>query len=140
MKNTKRILAAALCVLMLVSCMGLTAFAATPDNVRQYGAEGGYLAIGDSVCRGCGSEGYFIPSQDHSHYYDYTQRNVEGAFPYVVAQAVGCSMPADRLQLPKGAAVQHRRRKIQRGGREKHRRDARAGARRAHRSLAVLSG
>ena len=94
MKNTKRILAAALCVLMLVSCMGLTAFAATPDNVRQYGAEGGYLAIGDSVCRGCGTDGYFIPVEgSQSHYNDYSVRNVEGAFPYIVAQAVGCTMP-----------------------------------------------
>ena len=42
MKNgTKRLLSMALCVLMLVSCMGLTAFAAAPENVRQYGAEGG---------------------------------------------------------------------------------------------------
>ena len=93
--RTKRLLAMALSLIMIFSCMSMGVFAADEETVRQYGKEGGYLAIGDSVCRGCGSEGYFIPSQDHSHYYDYTQRNVEGAFPYVVAQAVGCSMPAD---------------------------------------------
>ena len=96
MKNgTKRLLAMALCVLMLVSCMGLTAFAATPENVRQYGQENGYLAIGDSICRGLGTEGYFIYEQGKSHYSNFAYRNVEGSFPCVVAQAVGCNMPAD---------------------------------------------
>ena len=87
-KTTKRLWAMALCLLMVFSCLGVQAFAATPENVRQYGAEGGYLAIGDSVCRGCGS-----PGHDLGQYNDYTQRNVEGAFPYIVAQAVGCCTP-----------------------------------------------
>ena len=96
MKNgSKRLLAMALCLVMLCSCLGVQAFAATPDDVRQYGAEGGYLAIGDSVCRGCGSEGYFIPEKGgSSHYNDYSQRLVEGSFPYIVGKAVGCDMPS----------------------------------------------
>ena len=90
MKNgTKRLLAMALCLMMLFSCMGIQAFAATEETVRQYGKDGGYLAIGDSICRGCGAIGYPQP------YYDYTKRNVEGAFPYIVAQAVGCSAPEE---------------------------------------------
>lgn len=90
MKNrTKRLLAMALSLIMIFSCMSMGVFAADEETVRQYGEEGGYLAIGDSVCRGCGTAGYPQP------YYNYSKRNVEGAFPYIVAKAVGCTMPEE---------------------------------------------
>ena len=89
MKNgTKRLLSMVLCLVMLCSCMGIQAFAATEETVRQYGKDGGYLAIGDSVCRGCGTKGF-----EDGAYDDYAQRNVEGSFPYIVGKAVGCDMP-----------------------------------------------
>ena len=91
MKKTTRFLSLVLTLMMVFSCIGMEAFAATAETVKQYGAnpDGGYLAIGDSICRGCGTAGYPHP------YYDYAQRNVEGAFPYIIAQAVGCSTPDD---------------------------------------------
>ena len=90
MKNrTRRLLAMALSLIMIFSCMSMGVFAADEETVRQYGEEGGYLAIGDSVCRGCGTAGYPQP------YYNYSKRNVEGAFPYIVAKAVGCTMPEE---------------------------------------------
>lgn len=91
MKGTMcRILVFVLAVAFTVSCLGIGAFAATEENVRQYGSEGGYLAIGDSICRGCGTVGYFKPLEQ---YYDYDKRNVEGSFPYIVAKAIGCQTP-----------------------------------------------
>ena len=87
--RTKRLLALALSLIMIFSCMGMGVFAADEETVRQYGKEGGYLAIGDSVCRGCGTAGYPQP------YYNYAKRNVEGSFPYIVAKAVGCTMPEE---------------------------------------------
>ena len=90
MKNrTRRLLAMALSLIMIFSCMSMGVFAADEETVRQYGEEGGYLAIGDSVCRGCGTAGYPQP------YYNYAKRNVEGSFPYIVAKAVGCTMPEE---------------------------------------------
>lgn len=56
--------------------------------VKQYGKGGGYLAIGDSISRGCGAtENY---SSYEGRYREYQFRKVPGAFPLTVAEAIGC--------------------------------------------------
>ena len=98
-KNIKRTLSIILSLLMVLSCCA-TAFAATKETVYQYGKEGGYLAIGDSISRGCGADGFYIgPNGEYQpegegQYGDYSIRNVEGCVPYQIAQAVGCTAPA----------------------------------------------
>lgn len=94
--NTGKLLCVILSILMLIPC-AVPAFAATKETVRQYGQEGGYLAIGDSISRGCGSEGFYL-EQDKAEggQYDlFYLRNVQGCVPYQVAQAVGCKAPDD---------------------------------------------
>ena len=59
-KNMRRILAALLSVLLVFACCTAAVSAATAETVRQFGKEGGYLAIGDSISRGCGAEGFYI--------------------------------------------------------------------------------
>ncbi len=59
-KNVQKVLALILTALILSSCCSLLATAATKDTVVQYGKAGGYLAIDDSIARGCGSEGFYI--------------------------------------------------------------------------------
>ena len=91
--------------LLLVLCMliplAAPAMAATKETVRQYGKEGGYLAIGDSISRGCGAEGFYIGDNGEylpdgeGQYGNYALRNVQGCVPYQIAQAVGCVAPMD---------------------------------------------
>ena len=99
-KNFRTVLALLLTALMALSCVSVS-FAATKDTVKQYGKAGGYLAIGDSISRGCGAEGFYI-DKDGSYmpngegqYGAYELRNVQGCLPYQVAQAVGCEAPMD---------------------------------------------
>ena len=101
MKNlSHKILACALVLALMFTCC-VPAFAATKDTVRQYGAEGGYLAIGDSISRGCGAEGFYIGRNGEylpdgeGQYGEYDLRNVQGCVPYQIAQAVGCTAPMD---------------------------------------------
>ena len=81
--------------------LAVPATAATKDTVRQYGKEGGYLAIGDSISRGCGAEGFYIGDNGEylpdgeGQYGNYALRNVQGCVPYQIAQAVGCNAPMD---------------------------------------------
>jgi len=87
-------LALLLAVLILVSCMSVGTFAADKP-VRQYGQAdengyGGYIALGDSVARGCGANG-----TDMSAYRNYKNRVVENSYPYTVAKAVGCTIVND---------------------------------------------
>ena len=99
-KRIRSILALVLALLITVSC-GSAAFAATAKTVRQYGKEGGYLAIGDSISRGCGAEGFYIGKdgeylpKGEGQYGAYELRNVQGCVPYQIAQAVGCTAPMD---------------------------------------------
>ena len=91
-KNVKRTIALILTLVLAFSCIGAGAFAATADTVKQYGKNGGYLAFGDSICRGCGAKGYYY---DPNQYNTYDMRDVDGSFPYEIAQAVGCTAPMD---------------------------------------------
>ena len=92
----KKLVSAVLVALLLFSCAA-TAFAANKDTVRQYGKEGGYLAIGDSISRGCGSDGFYMDTDkaEGGQYDLYYMRNVQGAIPTQIAKAVGCTMPDD---------------------------------------------
>ena len=100
-KNMRRILAALLSVLLVFACCTAAVSAATADTVRQFGKEGGYLAIGDSISRGCGAEGFYIGRNGEylpdgeGQYGEYDMRNVQGCVPYQIAQAVGCTAPMD---------------------------------------------
>ena len=97
-KSFRNTLAALLSLLLVLSCF-VPAFAAVP----KYGEQGGYLAIGDSIGRGCGAEGSYLdkdgnPTGDPKpggQYDIYEMRNVKGAYTTQVAEAVGCKMPAD---------------------------------------------
>lgn len=94
----KKIISLTLVLVMAVSCISITASAATTDNVYQYGLEGGYLAIGDSIGRGCGADGFYMDrdiAADGGQYDILSLRNVEGSYPYTIAKAVGCTTPAD---------------------------------------------
>ncbi|MBR2731655.1 MAG: hypothetical protein IKD72_06700, partial [Clostridia bacterium] len=99
-KQLRSTLAFALSLLIAFSCCSV-AFAATKETVRQYGKEGGYLAIGDSISRGCGAEGFYIgPNGEYQpegegQYGAYEMRNVQGCVPYQIAEAVGCTAPMD---------------------------------------------
>lgn len=95
-KRMHSILAAVLALVLLGACV-IPALAATAETVTQYGEAGGYLAIGDSISRGCGAEGFYI-DQDKAEGGQYDElflRNVQGAFPTQLAAAFGCKMPDD---------------------------------------------
>ena len=67
-RSVKTILSITLSLLILFSCCAV-GFAATEKNVRQYGKEGGYLAIGDSISRGCGAAANLGATVDEKHRY-----------------------------------------------------------------------
>lgn len=100
-QNIRRVLAVILAAVLTVSCCSAAASAATAQTVPQYGKAGGYLAIGDSISRGCGAEGFYIGRNGETlpdgegQYGEYDLRNVQGCFPYQIAQAVGCTAPMD---------------------------------------------
>ncbi len=102
MKRTiKKVISFLLTALLLFACVAVGASAATKETVYQYGKAGGYLAIGDSISRGCGTTGFYkdkdgnpLPEGEEGGQYDeYFMRNVEGAVPTQIAEAVGCEMP-----------------------------------------------
>ena len=99
-KRIRSVLALVLACVIAFSCC-CAALAATRETVRQYGKEGGYLAIGDSISRGCGAEGFYIGRNGETmpkgegQYAEYDMRNVQGCVPYQVAEAVGCIAPMD---------------------------------------------
>ena len=84
-------------LLIITGSFSVCGSASDGFDLTQYGREGGYLAIGDSISRGCGADGFYIDTDkaEGGQYDLFYLRNVEGAFPYLVAQAVGCSTPAD---------------------------------------------
>ena len=94
MKRSFRIISLLLILVMLFSLCAVSASAATEENVKQYGqvdekGHDGFLIFGDSFSRGLGATEDYL---DHE-YSDFSLRNVTGAFPYLVADAVGCSTP-----------------------------------------------
>ena len=101
-KQLKKTLSLVLTLLLALSCFAVLAGAAAPE-VTQYGEAGGYLAIGDSIGRGCGADGSYLDengnptgSNKPAGQYDmYNLRNVQGAYTTLVAEAVGCKMPDD---------------------------------------------
>ena len=96
-KQLRNTLAVALSLLFVFSCFVLPVSAALPD----YSADGGYLAIGDSIGRGCGADGSYIykdgsPTNSNKpggQYDQYEFRNVEGAYTTLIAQELNCKMP-----------------------------------------------
>ena len=103
-KLLKSTLALTLTLTLALSCLILPVGAAS--QVPQYGAEEingktGYLAIGDSIGRGCGSEGSYLDQDNNptgdkdpaGQYDNYYQRNCTGAYTTLVAEGVGCNMP-----------------------------------------------
>ena len=98
-KNLTRMISLLLVFLMAFSCLGMLSYAATAENVVQYGKAGGYLAIGDSISRGCGATGFYYAEdgtylpEGEGQYGAYHIRNVDGCVPYQIAQAVGCTAP-----------------------------------------------
>ena len=102
MKKLRNTLALLLSLLLMLSVFALPANAATAKNVKQYGTEGGYLAFGDSIGRGCGSEGFYLDEQGNplpegqepgGQYDIYAMRNVKGAYPTLISEAIGCEAP-----------------------------------------------
>lgn len=97
----KKTLSVLLAFIIAFSCMTMVASAATAETVTQYGQQNGYLAIGDSISRGCGATGFYkdrdgnIYGGEGGQYDLYDMRNVEGALPYLIAEAVGCKAPMD---------------------------------------------
>ena len=93
----KKTISIILCVILTISCFACIASAASTETVKQYGNEGGYLAIGDSLFRGCGADGFYINNDEYEggQYDMYFLRNVVGAVPNQISQAVGCYAPDD---------------------------------------------
>lgn len=99
----RKALSVFLCILMIFSCVAVMASAAKKDDVYQYGADGGYLAIGDSIGKGCGAEGSYIGKNGErltvetcgGQYNDNDCRYVVGSYAAQVADAVGCEAPED---------------------------------------------
>lgn len=96
-KIIRRAISMLLAMLLTAACCSVATSAATVENVYQYGKEGGYLAIGDSISRGCGSDGFYLDQDKASggQYDLFYMRNVQGCVPYQIAQAVGCTAPDD---------------------------------------------
>ncbi len=114
MKKTKRIIAVVLAVLVMASCLCVTAFAdgdVGENLVSKYKTGIGYLAIGDSWTRGYGAsekwddEGYNMDAPDGVTVYTEKGktvgsrycRNVTGSYPWLVANALGLQSENDIL-------------------------------------------
>ena len=93
----KKIISVVLCVTFIISYFTFTGQSANAETVKQYGKAGGYLAIGDSLFRGCGADGFYINNDEYEggQYDMYFLRNVVGAVPNQISQAVGCNAPDD---------------------------------------------
>lgn len=93
----KKSLALILALIMAFSCLSLTSFAANKENLAfKVQGKGGYLAIGDSIGMGCGSDGYYL-----GHYHgNYDYRDCEGSYVTQIANAVGCDIPSHSMGDP----------------------------------------
>lgn len=84
MKGSYKLLSLFLACVLLFSCLGIPAFAATKDNVKHYDT---MLAFGSSVARGStlpGFEDYWSPDWVHG---------LQGSYPSLVADY--CSIPLE---------------------------------------------
>jgi len=108
MKKSSRILSFLLALIFSVSLCSVCAAAEIPvePELSSYGE--GFLAIGDSYVRGMGSSDnwdsiYYMDNLPGNLTWTYRAttratvncRNVEGAFTYRIAQAIGCCTPED---------------------------------------------
>lgn len=88
MKKTSKALATLLAVVMLFSCVSAVAMAESPEYTQE---DFTYVAFGDSYTRGMGcSDTWEADTKLDYSGYDHQSRNVPGAYPYIVAQALGC--------------------------------------------------
>ena len=78
----KKLLVFVLSALMLSAVFPTSVFAATENDVKEYS---GYTCFGDSMTRGLGSNG-----DNWGIAGNFTNRNVEGAYPYIISQAINC--------------------------------------------------
>jgi len=89
MKRTSKALALLLALVMVFSCISVQAFAATKETVMQVEDDGGYLAVGDSIAWGMGTDAWLNGG------FGYESRDVAGTIPKQVADAVGCEYVND---------------------------------------------
>lgn len=91
----KKFISLILALAMVLGMCTTFSFAGSEPTYKQYE---GYIAFGDSMTRGVGTEEWAVPS-NFSKAYDYNVRNVYGitggaivnaAYPYTVANAIGC--------------------------------------------------
>lgn len=80
-KMTKRIASAVLALVMALSVLCCSAFAATPENVKHYGT---YMAIGDSIGSGFGQPDYNNQAEKDGTIVEWGKR-IDGAYPSFVS-------------------------------------------------------
>ena len=78
MKKTSKVLALVLALVLVFSCVGAEAFAATPGNVKKYNS---MVVLGSSIMRGCGLSGYDTISSSAA-----VQQGLTGSTPSLVAE------------------------------------------------------
>jgi len=91
MKRTSKALALLLALVMIFSCIGVQALAATAENVIQVSRDGGYLAIGDSI-----SAGMCCDANVNKEYVG-VYNNFEGSCVSQIADALGCTYNHQRI-------------------------------------------
>ena len=79
--KTKRLIALLLCVVLVVSLLCVSAFAATPTTVKQYGS---YVSLGDSIGSGFGQ-----PEYNQYNKMVVIDQDIEGSYPSLVADWTG---------------------------------------------------
>ena len=89
MKTTKKIVAALLAVVLVVSLMSVGAFAATKDNVKQYGV---YTALGDSMGSGFGQPQYTELGNGSMVDTNVLGQRIEGSYPDLIADWTGAKL------------------------------------------------
>jgi|GEM_PF-885209 len=97
-RNLKKAISVLLSLLLV---FGLFALPVSAAEAEEETALNGYLAIADSIGRGCGSEGFYLdrngnplPEGDEGGQYDeFDMRNVQGSYTTVIAESLGYEMP-----------------------------------------------
>ena len=89
--KSKRILAFTLAILLLIPCLGVSTAFAAPASPK-YAQEGfTYVCFGDSYTRGMGCSDKWEEETELDYgWYPHQSRNITGAYPYIVAQELGC--------------------------------------------------